>query len=140
MQKLHSLIWKARREPIFHIIYEIHWNLSSFDRRSSINRLDHWKSLDNALVKTSIKGHNTFGKSKQGSNLLTSSHDLGSKYAYNIRKPKAKFWLLPSLLIDENTKYVFFKRKYVYWRYIEDVYRLFTNNKNKVVFTKEYKS
>ena len=41
-----------------HIILEIPWNLSSFGRRNSINR--------------------------QGSNLPSSSHDLSSKYAYNV--------------------------------------------------------
>ena len=91
-------------------------------------------------MKISIKGRNAFCKSKQGSNLLNSSHDLGSKYAYNICKPKAKFWLLTSLLVDENTKYVFFKREYVYRRYIEGIYRPFTNKKKEVVSTKECKS
>ena len=67
-----------------HIILEIPWNLSSFGRRNSINRLDHWKSLGNVLVKITTKGHNAFWKSKQGSNLLSSSHDLSSKYAYNV--------------------------------------------------------
>ena len=74
-----------------HIILEIPWNLSSFGRRNSINRLDHWKSLYKALVKITIKGHNAFWKSKQSSNLLWSSHDLSSQYAYNVCKPKAKF-------------------------------------------------
>ena len=41
-----------------HIILEIPWNLSSFGRRNSIKR--------------------------QGSNLPSSSHDLSSKYAYNV--------------------------------------------------------
>ena len=94
-----------------HIVLEIPWNLSSFGRRNSINQLDHWISLGNALVKITIKGHNAFRKSKPGSNLLSSSHDLSSKYAYNACKPKAKFWLLPSLLVDANTNYVFFKRE-----------------------------
>ena len=67
-----------------HIILEIPWNLSSFGRRNSINRLDHWKSLGNALMKITIKGHNASSKSKQGSNLLSRSHDLSSKYAYNV--------------------------------------------------------
>ena len=55
-----------------HIILEIPWNLSSFGRRNSINRLDYRKSLDNALVKITIKGDNAFWKSKQGSNCLVS--------------------------------------------------------------------
>ena len=67
-----------------HIILEIPWNLSSFGRRNSINRLDHWKSLGNALMKITIKGQNASSKSKQGSNLLSRSHDLSSKYAYNV--------------------------------------------------------
>ena len=45
MQKLQLLIWKVGREPIFHIIPEIPWNLSSLGDRNSINQLDHWKSL-----------------------------------------------------------------------------------------------
>ena len=48
--------------------------------------------LGNALAKISVKGHNTLWKSKQGSNLLSTSHDLGSKYAYNVFKSKNKFW------------------------------------------------
>ena len=32
-------------------------------------------------------------------------------YDYNVCKPKAKFWLLLSLLVDENTKFVFFKQE-----------------------------
>ena len=67
-----------------HIILETPWNLSSFGPRNSINRLDHRKSLGNALVKITIKGHNAFWKSKQSSNLLSSSHDLSSKCAYNV--------------------------------------------------------
>ena len=45
-----------------------------------------------SLAKISAKGHNTLWKSKQGSNLLSTSHDLGSKYAYNVFKSKNKFW------------------------------------------------
>ena len=54
------------------------------------------------MEKTSIKGHYAFWKSKQSSDLLSTSHYLGSKYAYNVCKRKAKFWLRPSLLVDEN--------------------------------------
>ena len=74
---------KGRERAIFHIIHEIPWNLNSFGRRNLIPWLDHCESLDNALVKISIKGHNALWKSKQGSNLLSTSYDLGSKYAYN---------------------------------------------------------
>ena len=82
--------------------------------------------LGNALAKISVKGHNTLWKSKQGSNLLSTSHDLGSKYAYNVYKSKNKFWfretswksdrnlLLRSLLVDENANAIFFKREEVY--------------------------
>ena len=48
--------------------------------------------LGNALAKISVKGHNTWWKSKQGSNLFRTSHDLGSKYAYIVFKSKNKFW------------------------------------------------
>ena len=50
-------------------------------------------------------------KIQAGFKLLSINHDLSSKYAYNVCKPKAKFWLLPSLLVDENTNCVFFKRE-----------------------------
>ena len=45
--------------------------------------------LGNALAKISIKRHNTL---KQCSNLLSTSHNLGSKHAYNVYKSKNKFW------------------------------------------------
>ena len=58
MQKLHLLLWKVGKESVFHIINEISWNRSSFGRRNSINWIGHLKSLDSALMKISIKGHN----------------------------------------------------------------------------------
>ena len=71
---------------------------------SPLNQFDQKKSLDNALMKISIKGHDAFWKSRRGSNLLSTSHDLSSKYAY-VCKPRAKFWLLSSLLVDKSTKF-----------------------------------
>ena len=48
--------------------------------------------LSNALAKISKKGHNTLWNSKQCSNLLSTSHNLGSKYAYIVYKSKNKSW------------------------------------------------
>ena len=57
-------------------------------------------------------------------------------------KIRYKNVFLPFLLVDENTKFVFFKREYVYCRYISYVISHFvslivTNNKKEFVFSKE---
>ena len=95
------------------------------------------------MEKTSIKGHYAFWKSKQSSDLLSTSHYLGSKYAYNVCKRKAKFWLRPSLLVDENSLYFSNENRYIAevyligWLSVTSQARFFPNNKKVFVFSKE---
>ena len=119
-----KMYWKAKKS--------LHWRCGEDIFKTCLKDVfkTSWRPTKylqgNALAKISVKGHNTLWKSKQASNLLSTSHNLDSKYAYNVYKSKNKFWfretswksdrnlLLRSLLVDENANAIFFKREEVY--------------------------